>query len=111
MGPVSSIRVKKVMSAYTDDKLFSVDLVAAVLRQDAFIDKLYHLGWLNSEFFDTDEYQRVSSYCVFRYQGYAGVRVLASYYVLTVYDRFLSLAASLPGSFFVPSMDIDFAWQ
>lgn len=99
------------MSAYTDEKPFSVDLVAAVLRQDAFTDKLYHLGWLGTEFFDTDEYDRVANSCVFRYQGYVSVRVLASCYVLTPHDRFLSLIASLPGSFFVPSMDIDFAWQ
>ena len=65
------------MGAYTDEKSFSVDLVAAVLRQDAFNEKLYHLGWLNSEFFDTDEYQRFSNHCIFRYQGYVGLRVLA----------------------------------
>ena len=99
------------MSAYTDEKPFSVDLVAAILRQIPFTDKLYHLGWLNSEFFGTDEYERVSYHCILRYQGYVCTRILASYHALTVCCRFLSLIASLPGSFFVPSMDIDFAWQ
>ena len=99
------------MSAYTDEKPFSVDLVAAVLRQVAFTEKLYHLGWLNSEFFGTNECERVSYNCILRYQGCVGTRVFASYYALIMYYRFLSLIASLPGSFFVPSMDIDFAWQ
>jgi len=99
------------MSAYTDEKPFSVDLVAAILRQVPFTDKLYHLGWLNSEFFGTDEHERVSYHCILRYQGYVCTRVLAPYHVLIVCGRFLSLIASLPGSFFVPSMDIDFAWQ
>ena len=65
-----SPRVKKVMSAYTDDKPFSVDLVAAILRQVPFTDKLYHLGWLNSEFIGMDEYKKVSYHCISRYQGY-----------------------------------------
>lgn len=97
------------MSAYTDEKPFSVDLVAAVLRQVAFTEKLYHLGWLNSEFFCTNECERVSYHCISRYQGCVGPRV--SHRALIMSDRFLSLIASLPGSFFVPSMDIDFAWQ
>jgi hypothetical protein len=111
LAALSSLRVKKVMSAYTDDKPFSVDLVAAILRQDPFTDKLYHLGWLNSGFSGTHEYERIPYHCILRYQGYVGTLILALYHVLTVCGRFLSLIASLPGSFFVPSMDIDFAWQ
>ena len=58
------------MSAYNDEKPFSVDLVAAILRQDPFTDKLYHLGWLDNEFFGTDGYERVSYHCILRYQRY-----------------------------------------
>ena len=98
------------MSAYTDEKPFSVDLVAAVLRQVPFTDKLYHLGWLNGEFFDTGEYERVSRNCVSRYQGFEGT-FIPSRIACSRCTRFLSLMASLPSSFFVPSTDIDFAWQ
>ena len=96
---LSSSRVKKVISAYTDEKPFSVDLVAAVLRQDAFTDKLYHLGWLSTEFFDTDEYERVSSYCIFRYQGYVSVRVLASTCAHSV--RQISISDSFTSRFII----------
>ena len=74
------------MSAYTDEKPFSVDLVAAVLRQVPFTDKLYHLGWLNGEFFDTGEYERVSRNCVSRYQGFEGAFIPLSHCMLTVYQ-------------------------
>jgi len=77
------------MSAYTDEKPFSIDLVAAVLRQIPFTDKLYHLGWLNSEFFGTEEYDRVSYRCIFRYQGCEGGRILISYYMLTASQVFI----------------------
>jgi hypothetical protein len=66
------------MSAYTDEKPFSIDLVAAVLRQVPFTDKLYHLGWLNSEFLGTEEYETVSHHCNFRYQGCEGARIFVS---------------------------------
>jgi len=73
------------MIAYTDEKPFSVDLVAAVLRQVPFTDKLYHLGWLESDFFGSDEYERVSYHCVFRYQGCESVSIIISYCALTAY--------------------------
>ena len=90
------------MSAYTDEKPFSVDLVAAVLRQAPFTDKLYHLGWLSSEFFDTGEYERVSHHCIFRYQQWEGVHAFILYRTLTVYqvlitDRFASRFVFRPG--------------
>ena len=66
------------MSAYTDEKPFSIDLIAAILRQMPFTEKLYHLGWLNSEFSGTEEYERVSYLCIFRYQGCEGALILVS---------------------------------
>lgn len=77
------------MGAYTDEKPFSADPVAAVLRQVPFTDKLYHLGWLNSELFGTDEYDRVSYRCIFRYQGCEGACILISYCMLMVSQVFI----------------------
>jgi len=98
------------MGTYTDDKPFSVDLVATVLRQAPSTDELYQLGWSSGEFIGTVEYERVSHHCLFDTKG-RGAPASPSPLARSPCNRFLSLITSLPGSPFVPRMDIDFAWQ
>ncbi|KAI6008032.1 hypothetical protein EDC04DRAFT_2777713 [Pisolithus marmoratus] len=115
-GILESVRakkiVKKVFSAYTDDRMFSIDLVGAVslipcratdrwidqrceqvLRQSSFTQKMYDLGWTAPGFFDSEEDAVVLKHCIARYKG------------------FLGLMTNSPGSFFVPTLDIDLAWH
>jgi len=40
------------MTAYGSEKVYSVDLVGAVLRQESFVRKMYDLGWTRPGFFD-----------------------------------------------------------
>ncbi|CAA7259398.1 unnamed protein product [Cyclocybe aegerita] len=92
MGPVSRLN-SKILSAYSDDKIYSVELVGAVLRQGSFVQKMYDLGWTKPGFFDgsSDE--------------------LALQHALARYHAFLDLMASSPASFFVPTLDIDLVWH
>ncbi|KAI6043661.1 hypothetical protein EDC04DRAFT_2951511 [Pisolithus marmoratus] len=96
-GILESVRakkiVKRVFSAYTDDRMFSIDLVGAVLRQSSFTQKMYDLGWTAPRFFDSEEDAVVLKHCIARYKG------------------FLGLMTNSPGSFFVPTLDIDLAWH
>ncbi|KAF8885821.1 hypothetical protein BD779DRAFT_1646525, partial [Infundibulicybe gibba] len=85
--------VERIMGAYSDDKLFSVDLRSAVLRQGSFIIKMYDLGWTKPQFFDHEEDEVALQHSIARYHA------------------FLDLLASSPGSFFVPTLDIDLAWH
>ncbi|KIJ63482.1 hypothetical protein HYDPIDRAFT_168332 [Hydnomerulius pinastri MD-312] len=82
----------RVLGAYTDDRPFSIDLVGAVLRQASFVQKMVDLGWTQPTFDDEDD-MIVLQHCVARYHG------------------FLDLMADSPGSFFVPTLDIDLAWH
>lgn len=59
------------MSAYTDDKIFSVDLTGAVLRQGSFVKKMSELGWTQPGFFDRRDDEVVLQHCIARYMGYA----------------------------------------
>lgn len=43
-GPGRS-RARRMLAAYTDDRMFSLDLVGAVLRQHTFVQKMVDLGW------------------------------------------------------------------
>ncbi|KAJ3513636.1 hypothetical protein NLJ89_g2838 [Agrocybe chaxingu] len=92
MGPASRLN-SKILSAYNDDKIYSVELVGAVLRQESFVQKMYDLGWTKLGFFDgaSDE--------------------LALQHALARYHAFLDLMASSPASFFVPTLDIDLVWH
>ncbi|KIM61444.1 hypothetical protein SCLCIDRAFT_16109 [Scleroderma citrinum Foug A] len=85
--------IARVLGAYTDDRLFSVDLVGAVLRQASFVQKMHDLGWTNPGFFDSEEDAIVLKHCITRYHA------------------FLGLMAESQGSFFVPTIDIDLAWH
>ncbi|KAJ7683221.1 hypothetical protein B0H17DRAFT_1074432 [Mycena rosella] len=85
--------IGRIMSAYVDDKLFSVDLVGAVLRQGSFVNKMYGLQWTQSGFFDRAEDEVVLQHAIARYHA------------------FLGLMSSSPAAFFVPTLDIDLAWH
>ncbi|KAJ7598800.1 hypothetical protein C8J56DRAFT_1092684 [Mycena floridula] len=83
----------RVMAAYSDDKKFSTDLVGAVLRQGSFVEKMYNLKWTEPLFFASTEDELALKHGIARYHA------------------FLDLMASSPGSFFVPTLDIDLAWH
>ncbi|KAF8886972.1 hypothetical protein BD779DRAFT_1673001 [Infundibulicybe gibba] len=83
----------RILSAYSDDKIFSVDLTGAVLRQGSFITKMHDLGWTEPQFFDRREDEVALEHTIARYHA------------------FLDLMASSPASFFVPTLDIDLAWH
>ncbi|KAJ7042053.1 hypothetical protein C8F04DRAFT_1078148 [Mycena alexandri] len=83
----------RIMSAYVDDKMFSVELVGAVLRQGSFVTKMYDLQWTRPGFFDSTEDEVALQHSIARYHA------------------FLDLMSSSPASFFVPTLDIDLAWH
>ncbi|KZP11436.1 hypothetical protein FIBSPDRAFT_800291 [Athelia psychrophila] len=85
--------LSRIMSAYTDDSIFSVDLVGAVLRQGSFVRKMHDMRWTEPGYFDGPEDEVVLQHCVARYHA------------------FLDLMASSTGAFFVPTLDIDLAWH
>ncbi|KAF9643717.1 hypothetical protein BDM02DRAFT_3191302 [Thelephora ganbajun] len=85
--------LRKVLSAYNDGRPFSLDLVGAVLRQNAFTEKMHQLGWSQPGFFESKEDEIALHHCVARYHA------------------FLDLITSAPTSFFVPTLDIDIAWH
>ncbi|KAF8215340.1 hypothetical protein K438DRAFT_1749388 [Mycena galopus ATCC 62051] len=85
--------INRIMSAYVDDKLFSVELVGAILRQGSFVTKMYDLQWTNPGFFAGTEDEIALQHAIARYHA------------------FLDLMSSSPTSFFVPTLDIDLAWH
>ncbi|KIY68411.1 hypothetical protein CYLTODRAFT_374384 [Cylindrobasidium torrendii FP15055 ss-10] len=84
--------MRRVASAYVDDKMFSLDLVGAVLRQASFVGKMVGLGW-TAPAFSADPDETVLLHTIARYHA------------------FLDLMQSSPASFFVPTLDIDLAWH
>ncbi|KAK0243464.1 hypothetical protein EDD85DRAFT_762579 [Armillaria nabsnona] len=85
--------LSRIMSAYEDDKIFSLDLIGAVLRQGSFVDKMHKLGWTEPNFFSSSEDEVALKHCTARYHA------------------FLNLMSSSPASFFVPTLDIDLVWH
>ncbi|KAJ7491083.1 hypothetical protein FB451DRAFT_1349431 [Mycena latifolia] len=85
--------IGRIMSAYVDDKMFSVELVGAILRQGSFVTKMYDLQWTQPGFFDSAEDEIALQHAIARYHA------------------FLDLMSSSPASFFVPTLDIDLAWH
>lgn len=57
------------MSAYVDDRPFSVELVGAVLRQCSFIDKMVNFGWTEPGYFDSEEDEIVLVHAIARYHA------------------------------------------
>ena len=60
------------LRAYNDDRMFSVELVGAVIRQCSFIDKMHELGWTTPGFFDSSENEVVLVHAIARYHAYVG---------------------------------------
>ena len=60
------------MSAYVDDRPFSVELVGAVLRQCSFIDKMHNFGWLEPDAFKESDDELVLVHAIARYHAYVG---------------------------------------
>ncbi|KAJ7488064.1 hypothetical protein FB451DRAFT_1025893 [Mycena latifolia] len=85
--------IGRIASAYTDGRLFSVELVGATLRQGSFVAKMHDLQWTRPGFFDNPEDEIALQHAIARYHA------------------FLDLMASSPASFFVPTLDIDLAWH
>ncbi|KAJ7448314.1 hypothetical protein FB451DRAFT_1053890 [Mycena latifolia] len=85
--------IGRITSAYTDGRLFSVELVGATLRQGSFVAKIHDLQWTRPGFFDNPEDEIALQHAIARYHA------------------FLDLMASSPASFFVPTLDIDLAWH
>ncbi|RDB24427.1 hypothetical protein Hypma_008478 [Hypsizygus marmoreus] len=85
--------IRRIFSAYTDDKMFSVDLVGATLRQSLFVAKMKNLRWTEHGFFDKKEDEVALKHAIARYHA------------------FLDLMSSSPASFFVPTLDIDLVWH
>ncbi|KAJ7119045.1 hypothetical protein C8R44DRAFT_625746 [Mycena epipterygia] len=85
--------IDRIMSAYTDDRIFSVELVGAILRQGSFVTKMYDLEWTRLGYFDGAEDEVALQHAIARYHA------------------FLDLMSSSPASFFVPTLDIDLVWH
>ncbi|TCD67941.1 hypothetical protein EIP91_011805 [Steccherinum ochraceum] len=90
---ISANQLERIFSAYTDDRPFSIDLVGAINRQCTFIDKMYGLGWLASEYFDDLADKQVLKHAQRRYYA------------------FLELMRLHPKMFLVPTLDIDLVWH
>ncbi|KAG2070670.1 hypothetical protein BDR04DRAFT_591757 [Suillus decipiens] len=85
--------LNKIMGAYTDDRVFSLDLVGAVLRQASFVKKMVNLGWTEPGYFANE------------------VDIVALQHCIARYHAFLNIMAESPASFFVPTLDIDLGWH
>ncbi|KZT67388.1 hypothetical protein DAEQUDRAFT_713656 [Daedalea quercina L-15889] len=83
----------RVLSAYTDDSPFSIDLVGAVIRQGSFTSKMHAFGWTAPGYFDK------------------AIDEIVLAHAITRYHAFLDLMAPSPASFFVPTLDIDLVWH
>ena len=57
-------------TAYTSEKIYSVELVGAVLRQESFVRKMYDLGWTRPRFFDARIDELALHHAVARYHAY-----------------------------------------
>ncbi|KAH9930329.1 uncharacterized protein B0H18DRAFT_1117014 [Fomitopsis serialis] len=85
--------LNRILSAYTDDSPFSIDLVSAVIRQGSFTSKMHYFGWTAPGYFDKP------------------IDEVVLVHAITRYHAFLDLMAPSPASFFVPTLDIDLVWH
>ncbi|KAH9930344.1 uncharacterized protein B0H18DRAFT_905631 [Fomitopsis serialis] len=85
--------LNRILSAYTDDSPFSIDLVGAVIRQGSFTDKMHVFGWTSPGYFDKP------------------IDEVVLVHAITRYHAFLDMMTSSPASFFVPTLDIDLIWH
>ncbi|PPR07443.1 hypothetical protein CVT24_007709 [Panaeolus cyanescens] len=87
-----SALTRRILSAYSDDRVYSVELVDAVVRQGKFVDKMKELKWSAPNFLDKSD-ARILQHAVARYHA------------------FLDLLATHPGTMLVPTLDIDLVWH
>jgi hypothetical protein len=107
---IRGFRHSKIMTAYFNDKVYSIELVGAVLRQESFVRKMYDLGWTRSGYFDAESDGLALQHALARYHAYGFFLVPT----IRSTDRrcsFLDLMSSSPLSFFVPTLDIDLVWH
>jgi len=83
----------KVLGAYHNQRIFSVELVGAVLRQGSFIRKIHNLGWSSPGYFEKRE------------------DAVALHYAVVRYHAFLDLMSSSQHMLVVPTLDIDLVWH
>jgi hypothetical protein len=57
------------MNAYFDDKIYSIELVGAVLRQESFVRQMHDLGWTRQGFFDAAIDELVLHHALTRYHA------------------------------------------
>ncbi|KZF24514.1 hypothetical protein L228DRAFT_245470 [Xylona heveae TC161] len=83
------LAVRRMMSRYWDNSsVFALDLVGAVIRQGAFVEKMHQIDWLHSPALSvTIERLRVK------------------------YGRFFQIMTANPGKVAVPTLDVDLAWH
>ncbi|KAL8277756.1 hypothetical protein RQP46_009878 [Phenoliferia psychrophenolica] len=91
MGGRGGRPLNKILSAYTTGSPFSIDLPAAILRQNEFLDQMHQLGWLSPTTLASSE----------ALLHRANVR----------YHAFLDLAHLKDSGFVVPTLDIDLCWH
>ena len=111
-----SSSVQRVLSAYTDDRPFSVDLIGAVIRQSTFIEKFAELRWLeDGHFGEGAEDELVLSHAISRYHAWvvcSGLVCFIQYsWPLLPFVSYLDLLSSSPKTLFVPTLDIDLVWH
>lgn len=58
------------MGAYSDEKIYSVELVGAVLRQGTFVQKMYDLGWTRLDYFHGKQDELALHHALARYHAY-----------------------------------------
>ncbi|KAF9034107.1 hypothetical protein BJ165DRAFT_1534302 [Panaeolus papilionaceus] len=87
-----SALAQRILSAYADDKVYSIELVNAVIRQGKFVEKIKELNWTAPSFPDKSD-MRILPHAVARYHA------------------FLDLMATHPGTMLVPTLDIDLVWH
>ncbi|KAK7442078.1 hypothetical protein VKT23_016354 [Stygiomarasmius scandens] len=82
----------RIITVYGDDRVFSIDLVGAVLRQGSFISKMQSLNWTTPGFL-------------------TGQNELVLHHAIARYHAFLDLMMANPSSMIVPTLDIDLVWH
>jgi hypothetical protein len=57
-------------TAYTSEKIYSIELVGAVLRQETFVRKMYDLEWTRPGFFNDRIDELALHHAAARYHAY-----------------------------------------
>ncbi|THU97514.1 hypothetical protein K435DRAFT_721816 [Dendrothele bispora CBS 962.96] len=84
--------ITRVIGAYSDDRIFSIDLIGATLRQGSFISKMQSFGWTSPRYL-------------------TGSNEVVLHHAVARYHAFLDLMVTNPTSMIVPTLDIDLVWH